>query len=157
MKNYFISSALLSMTALLSACVTLPSLPVRPGYIRAATPVASRPVARCYECGTVESIETVYNARTNTRTGAVLGGIVGGVLGNQVGEGDGKKAATVAGAVAGATAGNAIENKRNEQTFDIKVRMDDGRHLIINQNTVAPNLRVGSYVRITGGRVVLLR
>lgn len=37
------------------------------------------------------------------------------------------------------------------------VRMDDGRHLLINQNVVSPNLRVGSRVRLVSGRVVLLR
>lgn len=151
MKTHLIPITILGIT-LLTACATYPPAP---GYGRA--PVASSSAVHCYDCGTVESIETVYGARENTRTGAVLGGIIGGVLGNQVGEGDGKKAATVAGVVGGAIAGNAIENKRNEQTFDIKVRMDDGRRLVVNQNTIAPNLRVGSFVRVTSGRVVLLR
>jgi hypothetical protein len=35
--------------------------------------------------------------------------------------------------------------------------MDDGRHLVITQNTVSANLRIGSLVRIADGRVVLLR
>lgn len=151
MKTRLMPFAVLGVT-LLTACATYPP---SSGYGRA--PAAYASTVRCYDCGTVESIETVYGARANTRTGAVLGGIIGGVLGNQVGEGDGKKAATVAGVVGGAIAGNAIENKRNEQTFDIKVRMDDGRHLVINQNTIEPNLRAGSYVRVTNGHVVLLR
>lgn len=144
--------ALAVVCVALSACATQSS----PGYGRAPVAASPQPV-RCYDCGRVENIETVYGARENTRTGAVLGGIVGGVVGNQVGSGDGKKAATVAGVVAGAVAGNAIENKRNEQTFNITVRMDDGRRVVINQNTYSENLRVGSAVRVTGNRVVLLR
>jgi outer membrane lipoprotein SlyB len=139
--------------SLLAACASSPS----PGYGRAQGPAPQSSAVRCYDCGRVESIDTVYGAKENTRTGAVLGGIVGGVIGNQVGSGDGKKAATVAGVVGGAVAGNAIENKRNEQTYDIRVRMDDGRLVTINQNTVTPDLRPGSTVRVTGNRVVLLR
>ncbi|HMB56410.1 MAG TPA: glycine zipper 2TM domain-containing protein [Arenimonas sp.] len=139
--------------ATLAACASQPS----PGYGRASAPSAPPMAVRCLDCGRVEAIETVYGARQNTRTGAVLGGIVGGVVGNQVGKGDGKKAATVAGVVGGAIAGNAIENKRNEQTYNITVRMEDGRLVVINQNTISPELRQGSPVRVTGNRVVLLR
>lgn len=137
----------------LAACASSPS----PGYGRAAGPATQSNTVRCYDCGRIENIETVYGAKDNSRTGAVLGGIVGGVIGNQVGKGDGKKVATVAGVVGGAVAGNAIENKRNEQTFDIVVRMDDGRRVVVNQNTVSPDLRAGTAVRVTGNRVVPLR
>ena len=91
--------------------------------------------------------------RQNTRTGAVLGGIVGGVVGNQVGKGDGKKAATVAGVVGGAVAGNAIENKMNEQTYDITIRMSNGNAVVINRNSLG-SLHVGSAVRVSSGRII---
>lgn len=143
-----------AVCATLAACAT--SQP-SPGYGRAPANSSSSQTVRCMDCGRIESIETRYGGKQNSRTGAVLGGIVGGVVGNQVGSGDGKTAATVAGVVGGAVAGNAIENKRNEQSFDILVRMDDGRLVVVNRNTVAPELRPGSAVRVSGNNVTLLR
>jgi len=88
-------------------------------------------------------------------TGAVIGGVVGGVLGNTIGKGNGKTAATVAGAVGGAAAGNAIEKHENEEgSFDIYVRMDNGQKLILNQRDIG-DIRAGSYVEVSNGRVIL--
>ena len=115
---------------------------------------------RCYDCGRIERIEEVYGARRNSRTGAVLGGLVGAVAAREIPKhgSDGKQnTATVAGAVAGAVAGNAIENKMNEQTYDIHVRMDDGRLIVFNRNSLGNHLRVGAAVRVDGDRLVPLR
>ena len=68
-----------------------------------------------------------------------------------------KNTATVAGAVAGAVAGNAIEHKVNEQTYDIHVRMDDGRLIVINRNSLGNGIREGAYVRVDGNKLELLR
>lgn len=144
--------AVLSVT--LAACASQPSSNYGRSYPSSAP--YNEPI-RCNDCGRVERIETAYGTRDNTGTGAVLGGIVGGVLGNQVGKGDGRKAATVAGAVGGAVAGNAIEKNRSGQIYNITVRMDDGRRLVIGQNTISDDLRNGSPVRVINGRVVPLR
>ena len=117
--------------------------------------------ARCYDCGVVERIEEVYGARENSRTGAVLGGVIGAVVGREL-AGDetssrNKNAGTAAGAVAGAIAGNAIENRANEKTWDITVRMDDGRRVVINRNLLGNGIRVGAYVRVEGNRLIPLR
>jgi outer membrane lipoprotein SlyB len=130
----------------LSACASQPPPRYSSGPVYAPAPV------QCYDCGTVERIETVYGARQNSHTGAVLGGIVGGVVGNQVGSGDGKKVATVAGVVGGAVAGNAIEKKMNEQTYDITIRMASGSVVVINRNSLG-SLHVGSAVRVSNGRI----
>ncbi|HEU0153776.1 MAG TPA: peptidoglycan-associated outer membrane lipoprotein precursor [Arenimonas sp.] len=147
--------ALTLATATLAACTSAP----RSGGYGYNDRGYSAP-QRCYECGRVERIETVYNARQNSRTGAILGGIVGAVAAREIpkhGSEGRENTATVAGAVAGAIAGNAIENKRNEETFDIHVRMDDGRLIVINTNRLGPDLREGSYVRVDGNRVTPLR
>jgi outer membrane lipoprotein SlyB len=144
------TTLLAMICAALAACASEPS----PRY--SSQPYSAPAPTRCYDCGRVERIDAVYGARQNTHTGAVLGGIVGGVLGNQVGKGDGKKAATVAGVVGGAVAGNAIEKKMNQQTFDITVRMDNGRVIVINQNTLPSGLRIGSAVRVSNGRILSL-
>lgn len=150
MKTRFLTLVLL--VAGLGACASAPPVS-RHAHVIPAPYVAP---ARCNTCGTVERIETVFGARENTHTGAVLGGIVGGIAGNQVGKGDGKKAATVAGVVAGAAAGNAIDKRANAQTYDITIRMDDGRRVVFNRNSLGASLRVGAYVHVDGNRLEVL-
>jgi outer membrane lipoprotein SlyB len=111
---------------------------------------------RCGNCGVVEGIERVYGDRSTTGTGAVVGGIVGGVLGNQVGSGSGRRAATAAGAIAGGVAGNAIERDvRSAPRYEIYVRMDDGRRLVVTQPELQ-GIRNGAYVQIRGNRAYLM-
>ena len=93
----------------------------------------------------------------NSTAGTILGAVVGGVLGNTVGKGDGRTAATVVGAVGGAVVGNEIEKDNNAAgSFDIYVRMDDGRRLILNQRELG-GIREGSYVDVEGNRAHLIR
>lgn len=113
-------------------------------------------VSRCASCGVVEGIERVYGERQSTGAGAVVGGIIGGVLGNQVGSGSGRRAATAAGAIAGGVAGNAIERDiRSAPRYEIHVRMDDGRRLVVTQRELQ-GIRQGAAVQIRGNQIVLL-
>jgi outer membrane lipoprotein SlyB len=109
----------------------------------------------CYDCGTVERVDAVQTTGSASGGGAVLGGIVGGVVGNQIGDGDGQKAATVAGVVGGAVAGNAIEKNMAKTSYQVTVRMDDGRRLTVTQGNVASGLRAGSRVRLDDGKFEL--
>lgn len=146
-----------ALTASLAACASAPRSAGYDSYDRGYDRGYSEP-ARCYDCGRVERIEKVYGARQNSRTGAVLGGVVGAVAAREVpthGSQGNKNTATVAGAVVGAIAGNAIENKVNEETFDIHIRMDDGRRIVINRNNLG-NLREGAYVQVKGNNVSLM-
>ena len=133
-----------ALAASLGACASN-----RGGYVSApstySTPVYS---TSCYDCGVVESVRPVETTGTSSGTGAVLGGVVGGIVGSQVGGGDGKKVATVAGVVAGAAAGNAIEKNRTKTSYEVTVRMDDGRRMTVVQGDVSESLRVGSRVRL---------
>lgn len=142
--------------ALLSACTTQPTTRRYAQY----EPAPYAEPARCYDCGTVETIVRVYGARDNTRTGAVVGGVLGAIVGRELADDDSRgrrNTATVAGAAAGALAGNAIENKVNEETFDVTVRMDDGRRLTVNMNSLPNGVRTGAYVRYDGRRLQALR
>lgn len=137
---------LLVLSSSLAACATSPGYQQRydDGY-----------AAYCGQCGTIEKIERVYGERKTTGGGAILGALIGGALGNQVGKGDGRKAATIAGAVAGGVIGNNVEkDQRSAPRFEIFVRMDDGRRLVIEQPTL-DDLRDGDPVEIVGGRVRL--
>lgn len=114
----------------------------------------------CADCGIVERIDVVPSGRSApSATGAVLGGIVGAVAGREIsqqtGGSDGNKnVSTVAGAAAGAMAGNAIQKRTTGDTYNITVRMDDGRRLTINQRDLA-GVRENTYVRVQNGRVVI--
>lgn len=104
--------------------------------------------------GAIESIQVVRAEPDSSGAGAIMGGLVGGLLGNQVGSGNGRTAATVAGVAGGALLGNNIEKNRNARTPDVyqlRVRLDNGASTIVTQDDVN-DLRVGSRVRIAGGR-----
>lgn len=139
-----------------SACSTQPTTRRYATYEPAPQ---SYPV-RCHDCGTVETIVRVLNGRENTRTGAVLGGVIGGIVGNQIADDESRgrrNTATVVGAAAGAVAGNAIENRANAETFDVTIRMDDGRRLTINVTSLPAGVGTGAYVRWDGRRLVPVR
>jgi outer membrane lipoprotein SlyB len=52
-----------------------------------------------------------------------------------------KNIAAAAGAVGGALAGNQIQKNVTSDTYDISVRMDDGRTIVVNQRTSAASAR----------------
>jgi outer membrane lipoprotein SlyB len=81
--------------------------------------------------------------------------VVGGLVGNQIGSGSGRTAATVGGAVLGGIAGNEIEENRNEGGYEVYVRMDDGRRVVVSQRDLN-GVREGSQVRVEGGRARLI-
>lgn len=147
MKYRLILIALASL--FLAACATGPSGGYGPGYGQQGGYYGGGQ-ARCNNCGTVEDIREVRGDGRTSGGGAVLGGVVGAVAGNQVGGGSGRTAATVAGAAAGAMVGNTVERNRNTApTYDIFVRMDDGRRVVINQRDLG-GIRTGSYIEVTG-------
>lgn len=123
-----------------------------PGYGSAPPPVRS--TASCYDCGTVTRIEMIGGSNVPNATGAVLGGLVGAAAGRKIADDDSKgrqNTATVAGAVAGAVAGNAIQNRMGGSTYNVHVRMNDGRTTVVTQNDLG-GIREGSYVRVYNGR-----
>ena len=130
-----------------------------PGYGYGSQVPASSP-ARCYDCGIVTRIDTVASGRTApSATGAILGGIVGAVAGREIsgrtGGSDGNRnVATVAGAVAGGVAGNAVQNRVTDDSYDVHVRMEDGRNVVVNQRDLG-GVRQNTYVRVVNGRVVI--
>ena len=114
----------------------------------------------CADCGIVTRINTVSSGRTApSATGAVLGGIVGAVAGHEISDHTGgskgnRNVAAAAGAVGGAIAGNQIQKNVTSDTYDIAVRMDDGRTIVVNQRDLG-GIRENTYVRVVNGRVIL--
>ncbi|WP_421570913.1 glycine zipper 2TM domain-containing protein [Stenotrophomonas sp. PD6] len=115
---------------------------------------------RCADCGIVTRINQVASGRTApSATGAILGGIVGAVAGHEISDHTGgskgnQNVAAAAGAVGGALAGNQIQKNVTSDTFDISVRMDDGRTIVVNQRDLG-GIRENTYVRVVNGRVIL--
>ena len=115
---------------------------------------------RCADCGIVTRINQVASGRSApSATGAVLGGIVGAVAGHEISDHTGgsrgnKNIAAAAGAVGGALAGNQIQKNVTSDTFDITVRMDDGRTIVVNQRDLG-GIRENTYVRVVNGKVIL--
>lgn len=111
--------------------------------------------ARCQSCGVVERIDRVYGERQSSGGGAILGGIIGGIVGNQVGSGSGRAAATAAGAIAGGVVGNTAErNSHSAPWYEIYLRMDDGRRIVVSQRELR-GVREGAYIRINNGQAYL--
>ncbi|MEG0183974.1 MAG: glycine zipper 2TM domain-containing protein [Stenotrophomonas rhizophila] len=115
---------------------------------------------RCADCGIVTRINQVASGRTApSATGAILGGLVGAVAGHEISDHTGgskgnKNIAAAAGAVGGALAGNQIQKNVTSDTFDISVRMDDGRTVVVNQRDLG-GIRENTYVRVVNGKVIL--
>lgn len=154
MKIRLVTISAIAALALGGCASTSPSY--GPSYGNSSTPSRS---AVCYDCGIVTRVDSVSTGRSApAKTGAVLGGIVGAVAGREISQQTGgskgqKNTATVAGAAAGALAGNAIQN-RTSAGYDITVRMEDGRNVVIHQSAL-DGIRENAYVRVSNGRVVL--
>lgn len=124
-----------------------------------SSPYPSQP-ARCVDCGLVTRIDAVASGRSApSATGAILGGIVGAVAGHEISDKTGgskgnQNVSAVAGAAAGAMAGNAIQKNVTSDTYNIHVRLDDGRTVVINQRDLG-GIRENTYVRVVNGKVVL--
>lgn len=115
---------------------------------------------RCADCGIVTRIDTVASSRTApAATGAILGGIVGAIAGHEISDHTGgskgnQNVAAVAGAAGGALAGNRIQQNVTGDSYDIQVKMDDGRVIVVNQKDLG-GVRENTYVRVVNGRVVV--
>ncbi|MBI3372136.1 MAG: glycine zipper 2TM domain-containing protein [Betaproteobacteria bacterium] len=118
-----------------------------------SAPGVATAVARCAECGVIESVREIERKGEGTGLGAVGGAVVGGIVGHQLGGGRGKDLMTVVGAVGGGLAGNQIEkNVRSARAFEITVRLDDGStRVVIEPNP--PSWRQGDRVRFINGQI----
>ena len=151
MKIRLISAAAAAMLALAGCATTSPNSSY--GYGSALPPSTGA----CYDCGTVTRIDTLAGAQNSGATGAVLGGVVGAAAGRTLAKDESKgrrNTATVAGAAAGALAGAAIQRNMNNASYNVTVRMNDGRMVTVTQSDLG-GIRERSYVRVYDGRAWL--
>lgn len=149
-KNLRLIGVAAAATIALAGCATPGS-----GYGTTSSPAYGGSTASCYDCGTVVRIEQVGGTSTAPRaTGAVLGGLVGAAAGRELADDEStgrRNTATVAGAVAGAVAGNAIQRNISGASYNVHVRMNDGRTTVVTQDNIS-GIREGAYVRVYNGR-----
>lgn len=158
MKQHF-NGSMLGLAAVgvlaLAGCAS-----TSPNYGYGSPSPGYSPQAACIDCGIVTRIDVIGSGRSApSATGAILGGIVGAVAGHEISDKTGgskgnRNVAAAAGAAAGAVAGNAIQNRATGDTYDIHVRLDDGRSVVINQRDLG-GIRENTYVRLANGKVVL--
>jgi len=112
----------------------------------------------CKDCGTVIRMDEVADNRVApAATGAILGGVVGAIAGHEISDHTGgskgnQNVATVVGAATGAAVGHQVQQNMNGPSWDIQVRMDDGRIIVVNQRNVQ-GIYQNAPVRVSGGRV----
>jgi outer membrane lipoprotein SlyB len=153
MKNFRLIAAVVAVGTLVGACATsepqpyYDSQPSRSQYY-------PTPASVTYEVGVVERIEIIRKDAGRNIAGTVIGGVVGGLIGHQIGGGSGRTAATIIGATGGAIAGNQIDNRprREDETFRVTVRYDNGTYHTLHQDNIT-NLRTGDRVRVEDGRI----
>ena len=123
----------------------------QPAPVARTAPVPIAAVAKCADCGVIESVREIEEKGKGSGLGAVGGAVVGGLLGNQVGGGRGKDAMTVVGAVGGAVAGNEVEKRvKASKSYEVTVRLNDGSSRVISQAGL-PNWHTGDKVKIVNG------
>ncbi|PJK13615.1 peptidoglycan-associated outer membrane lipoprotein precursor [Lysobacteraceae bacterium NML07-0707] len=111
----------------------------------------------CHDCGTVTRIEVLPGRHAPAATGAVIGGIVGAVAAREIAKDNTdsqrrRNVATAAGAAGGAAVGHAIQNRVSAPAYNVHVRMDNGREIVVSQNEIQ-GIYQGSLVRVQNGRV----
>jgi outer membrane lipoprotein SlyB len=140
------------------ATLTQQYLPAERPVTKTPTPVYSDNQYRqappvCSNCGEVVSVRAVQHHGPTTGVGAVGGAVVGGLIGNQFGGGNGRTLTTIAGAVGGGYVGNNIEkNARTTTSFEVIVRMDNGKTRRFNMG--ADRWRRGDLVRVRNGSLI---
>jgi outer membrane lipoprotein SlyB len=153
------NTRLLAASALVTATLLAGCASTSPGYSSSSGYGYGNPGAtRCMDCGTVVAIEQVGKQGSNI-AGPVLGGIVGAVAAKELArrntDSEGRRnVAIAAGAAGGAVAGNAIQNRSSGHGYDVHVRLDDGRTVVLQQNSLN-GIRQGSYVQIRNGEAHL--
>ena len=103
----------------------------------------------------MERIDLIRKDAGRNIAGTVIDGVVGGLIGHQIGGGSGRTAAAIIiGATGGAIAGNQIDNRprRDDKTFRVTVRYDNGTYHTLHQDNIT-NLRTDDRVRVEDGRI----
>jgi uncharacterized protein YcfJ len=109
---------------------------------------------KCYECGTITSVEQMKAKGEGTGIGIAIGAVIGAVAGHQVGDGRGQDAATVAGAVGGGFVGNEVEKRARGTTYyHVTVAMEHGGGMRTVDVDAMNGLSTGSHVKIVGNNL----
>ena len=129
----------------LAGCATYPP-PDEPIQRRAAQPPAERKETP----GVVESVREVQVDSRSTGVGPIAGAAVGGTLGSGVGRGRGSAAGAVVGTVIGGILGEAAALEATQPGFEITVRLDEWKTVVVRQPKTSEIFQPGDRVRVVG-------
>lgn len=120
---------------------------------RQAKPEARTPdLAKCNDCGVIESITMQRQDGNSTGNGAVAGGVAGSIAGGQpTGQDNGRKLMTLVSVGGDAYTDNTIERTINGTiTYQVTIRMADGSVRSLTQSS-QPAFAVGDKVKLSDG------
>jgi len=124
------------VAVLLAACATPGTGPSRDASGPGVSSDVGAEAMRCDDCGVVEGIERVYVGKSE-RADDVLGGVVGQAI-----------ASESTNSAPAATSGRATP------MYQVSVRMNDGRRLVLRQRDLG-GIRAGASVEVRDGRAHL--
>lgn len=137
MSRPLVAAAILSLAA-------LPQVLAQPA---GTTQVPDSVVMRCKQCGTINAVREVQQAREGATPGLGPDAPVGLVIYIPMGPGRGR-----ADSFAGSVGNREWQNRINSTRYEFTVRMDDGDFRLVQKDGVS-DLRVGDRVRLDGERI----
>lgn len=139
-----------------------PPIPPESAQPSAAAQPASKPLAACERCGTVESIRQTTTKEEWTSLGSTPSRVgqsdnisPSAVTTFKIGPGFTNQGQVMIGAAGGAVY-QTRPNERNATRWEITVRMDDGSGRSVTQN-YEPLIQVGDRVRVFGSQIELVQ
>jgi outer membrane lipoprotein SlyB len=140
----------------LSSVLLLLCLSASAGIVGAADRSAANrdTTSSCRDCGTVARIEPAARRQRGNAVMHAVGNALGDVALGHIDS----DVATVAGAARDA-ASDDDDDRDDERArgYEITVRMDDGRRVLLQQDERSDRLREGDRVRVRGGRLSPIR
>ena len=137
MSRPLVAAAILSLAA-------LPQVLAQPA---GTTQVPDSVVMRCKQCGTINAVREVQQARQGATPGLGPEAPIGLVIYIPMGPGRNKTDS-----FAGSVGNREWQNRINNTRYEFTVRMDDGDFRLVQKDGVS-DLRVGDRVRLDGERI----
>ena len=137
MSRPLVAAAILSLAA-------LPQVLAQPA---GTTQVPDSVVMRCKQCGTINAVREVQQARQGATPGLGPEAPIGLVIYIPMGPGRNKTDS-----FAGSVGNREWQNRINNTRYEFTVRMDDGDFRLVQKDGVS-DLRVGDRVRLDGERM----
>jgi outer membrane lipoprotein SlyB len=133
--------------AALLALAVLPEVLAQPAGTSPVPDGGASVVMRCRECGVINSVREIQQARDGVTPGHGADAPIGLVIYIPVGAGSSRSDS-----FAGSGGNREWQTRINTTRYEFTVRMDDGDYRLVQKNGVS-DLRVGDRVKLDGPRI----